>query len=129
MTVFLILAGSLACGFFLYVLVKFHGESKRLNTPKKYLRERTSEAQANLEREKPRNIATGRSSRMEFRSMGKSGEIQQFRLTLRAATLRESNTEAVARREAWFSVNLGVCGLAALFAGIEIFNLIMMWSH
>jgi hypothetical protein len=29
MTIFLILAGSLTCGFFLYVLVQFHGELRR----------------------------------------------------------------------------------------------------
>ena len=51
MTAFPILAGTLTSGFFLYVLVKFHRESKSLNAPKKRFRERSFELEANPERE------------------------------------------------------------------------------
>jgi len=129
MTVFLILAGTLTSGFFLYVLVKFHGESKRLNAIKKRLRERSFEIEANPEREELEKKAAGGQTRIQFGSVCADGPARPFRPALRGAAAAEDPTEALDRREAWFSVTLSVCGLAALFAGIEIFNLLMMWSH
>lgn len=90
-------------GFYGYVLLQFQQEQKQLKAHKKRLSEHLYE----MEPESSKRAAE------------RHGDPDS---RLRATTLPETKAQELMRRETLIQLSLAVGGLAAVFAGIEIFN-------
>jgi hypothetical protein len=130
MRIFIFLAASLpVCGFYVYVLAQLHRENKRLNAQKKHLREHLYDMESETPSARAKRIVRNVNSRIALRNRNTPESYKRPRLNLTVAVLPGSNAEELARRETIISLVLGVGGLAALFAGIEIFNSLAAWVH
>jgi hypothetical protein len=130
MRIVIFLVSSLTvCGFYVYVLARLYREERRLNARKKHLQEHLYEMELETPSTSPKKVARSVSSRNALRNRGTHRDCERPRFYSAAATAPESNAEAKARKETMISLVLGVGGLAALFAGIELFNSVAIWSH
>ena len=130
MRIVIFLASSLTvCGFYVYVLAQLYREERRLNARKKHLQEHLYDLEPESPRERAKRIVRTVNSRIALRNRGTRGSYERPHLNPRVAVVPGSNAEALARRETIVSLVLGVGGLAALFAGIEIFNSLAAWVH
>lgn len=99
-----------ACGFYAYVFVHLDRERKRLNAHKKRLPEHLYE----MEPEADRSAAGGH---------------EKTESTQGLATSPKAGARDSVRRETLIQLSVAVGGLAALFAGIELFNSLVTWLH
>jgi hypothetical protein len=130
MLIIVYLASSLTvCGFFAYVLVQFHREDRRLNAHKKRLQEHLYEMEPETPSAPPKKIARIEDSRNAFMKPGMRRDYERPRFYPTVTTVPESNVEALARRETLIGLILGVGGLAALFAGIQLLNFLVTRLH
>jgi hypothetical protein len=111
------------------VLAQLHRENKRLNAQKKHLREHLYDMESETPSARAKRIVRNVNSRIALRNRNTPESYKRPRLNLTVAVLPGSNAEELARRETIISLVLGVGGLAALFAGIEIFNSLAAWVH
>ena len=130
MRIVIFLACSLTvCGFYVYVLAQLHREEKRLNARKKRLQEPLDDMEPETPSARARRIVRTTKSRIALRRGGTRGDFERPPLYPTMTTAPEGKAETLARREAVISLVLGVGGLAALFAGIELFNSLATWAH
>jgi hypothetical protein len=130
MRIVIFLAVSLpVCGFYAYVLARLHGENRRLSSHKKHLQEHLYAMGQETPSERAKRIVRTVNSRIAHRNRGALTENHRLRLNPRMAAVAGSNAEDLARMETIISLVLGVGGLAALFAGIELFNSLATWAH
>ena len=126
MRIVIFLASSLTvCGFYVYVLVQLYREEKRLNARKKHLHDTEPETPS----ARAKRIVRTAKSRIALRRGGTRRDYERPRFYPTMTTVPESDAETLARKEAVISLVLGVGGLAALFAGIELFNSLTNWTH
>jgi hypothetical protein len=117
------------CGFYGYVLFELHREEKRSKTHKKQLRKDLYEWELGTPSARAKRIVRTVSSRIAQTKLGPRAAFERPLLSPPVGTVARRNAEALARREAVISLILGVGGLAALFAGIELFNFLVTWPH
>jgi len=130
MRIVIFLACSLTvCGFYAYVLVKLYREERRLNAHKKRLQEHLHEVEPEPPSAQAKRIVRTTKSRIALRRGGTRGDYVRPPSYPTITTAREGNAEILARREAVISLVLGVGELAALFAGIELFNSLATLAH
>ena len=130
MRIVIFLVSSLTvCGFYVYVLAQLYREEKRLNTHKKRLQEHLDDLEPETPSARAKRIVRTAKSRIAFRRGGTRRDYERPRFYPTMTTVPESNAETMARKEAVISLVLGVGGLAALFAGIELFNSLTNWTH
>jgi hypothetical protein len=77
----------------------------------------------------PENTAGRRNAQIGFGNDKSRGAKPPLRSNSRAAQERKTDTEASVRREALIDIALNLGGLAAVFAGIAIFNSLLTWLH
>lgn len=130
MRIVIFLACSLTvCGFYVYVLVQLYREEKRLNARKKRLQEHLDDVEAETPSARAKRIVRTVKSRIALRKGGTRRDYERLSFYPTVTTVPDSNAETLARREAVINLVLGVGGLAALFAGIELFNSLATWAH
>jgi hypothetical protein len=130
MRIVIFLACSLTvCGFYVYVLAQLYREERRLNARKKHLQEHLYDMEPETPSARAKRIVRTAKSRIALRRRGTPRDCERPRFYSAAATAPESNAEAKARKETVISLVLGVGGLAALFAGIELFNSVVIRPH
>jgi len=130
MRIVIFLACSLTvCGFYAYVLVKLYREERRLNAHKKRLQEHLHEVEPETPSARAKRIVKTVHSRIALSNGRTRGASERPRLNPTLTIVRGSDTETLARRETVVSLVLGVGGLAALFAGIQIFNFLVTSPH
>jgi len=130
MRIVIFLACSLTvCGFYVCVLTQLYREERRLNAHKKHLQEHLYDMEPETPSARAKRIVRTAKSRIALRRRGTHRDCERPRLYSAAATAPESNAEAKARKETVISLVLGVGGLAALFAGIELFNSLVIRPH
>jgi hypothetical protein len=100
-----------ACGFYAYVFAKLNQEHRSLKTRKNRLPERLYQTKQG-------------SARYEAESSS-AAVVPSFVPT----TLGGGKAEGTSRREALAQIGLTLGGLAALFAGIVLFNSLVTWLH
>lgn len=116
------------CGFYAYVLVQLYREEKRHRARKNRLQEHLYELEPETPSARAERIVRTAKSRIALRNRDTRGAYERPRLNPTVTIVPGSTTEALARRETVISLVLGVGGLAALFAGIELFNSLVAWT-
>jgi len=117
------------CGFYLYVLAQLYREEKGLKARKKSMQERLSEIEPETPSARAKRIVKTANARIALRKTGTRARIERPLLNPMENIVAGSRAEALARRDAVISLVLGMGGLAALFAGIELFNSLVTWAH
>ena len=130
MRIAIFLASALTvCGFYVYVLAQLYREEKQLNVRKKSFEKHWFDMEPEALSAPFERIATAENSRITFTKGGTRVNCNRPRFYSTGATQSEKNAEAKAHREAVISLVLGIGGLTALFAGIELFNSLVIWPH
>lgn len=117
------------CGFYLCVLAQLYREGKGLKAREKSLQKRLCEREPETPSARAMRIVKTANERIALTKRGTRSMFKGPDLNPTANIVAGSRAEALARRDAVISLILGVGGLAALFAGIELFNSLVTWAH
>jgi hypothetical protein len=119
----------LLCGFYLYVLAQLYREEKRQRPHKDSSQAYWNAAGPEKRRTAPKRIAKIGNTGIGFSKHGTGKDYERSRFHSAATVALDSKAEAKGRRVTVISLVLGVGGLAALFAGIRLFNSMVIGTH
>jgi len=117
------------CGFYFYVLAQLYREEKRQRSKKNSSQICWKEAGAEKRKMAPKRIARIGEAGIGFSKYGTGKDHERPRFHAAASAALDGNAEVRARRRTVISQLPGGRGLAALFAGIELFNSLVTWTH
>jgi hypothetical protein len=117
------------CGFYLYVLAQLYWEEKRQRSRKNGSQAPWNEAGPEKRGTAPKRIARIGDTGIGFSKHGTGKDYERPRFHSAATVALDSKAEVKGWRVTVISLVLGVGGLAALFAGIELFNSLVTGTH